>query len=120
MKEQEINQEPIPTAEPETLVETPENPKNPLNVYVNDYEKLKGNGYAKDYVDGNAVVKEEDAGKGDDFVSSLILDDFVDEEEYSSYGEGSASAFMEGLFWKEQETLYRQSQGLEEEREPYI
>ena len=120
LKEQELNQEPSPTAEPKTAVETSENPINPLNVNVNAYEKLKENGYAKDYVDGNAVVKEEDVGKGNDFMSSLILNDFDDEDGYSSYGEGSASAYMEGLFWKEQENNYRQSQLLEEDRDTYV
>ena len=120
LKEQEHNQEPLPAVELKMAVEAPGNPINPLNVNVNAYEKLKENGYAKDYVDGNAVVKEEDVGKGNDFMSSLILNDFDDEDGYSSYGEGSASAYMEGLFWKEQETMYRQSQGLEDEREPYI
>ena len=121
LKEQELNQEPLPAAEPKTAVEPPENPINPLNDNVNEYEKLKENGYAKDNVDGETFVKDTDTCKGDDFFNSLIIsDDFDNYDEDYSVREGTASAYLEGLLWKEQETMYRQSQGLEEEREPYI
>ena len=121
LKEQELNQEPSPTAEPKTAVETPENPINPLNEYVDDYVKLKENGYAKDYVDekDDEGFQEKDFGKENDFMSSLILDDF-EEEEYSSFGIGSMSNYIEGKLLEEQERLYRQSQELEEDRELYI
>ena len=121
MKEQEHNQEPLLAAEPKTAVKAPENPINPLNVYVDDYEKLKENGYAKDYVDekDDEGVQEKDFGKGNDFMSSLILDDF-EEEDYSSFGIGSMSNYIEGKLLEEQERLYRQSQELEEDRELYI
>ena len=121
LKEQEHNQEPLLAAEPKTAVKAPENPINPLNVYVDDYEKLKENGYAKDYVDekDDEGVQEKDFGKGNDFMSSLILDDF-EEEEYSSFGIGSMSNYIEGKLLEEQERLYRQSQELEEDRELYI
>ena len=140
MKEKELNQEPIPAAEPKTAVEAPENPKNPLNVnenanekendyvkeddYVYVYEKGDVSGYEdikdnqnekeKDYVD----EKVDDNGKGG-VVDSLILDDF-DDEEYSSFGIGSMSNYLEGKILEEQERLYRQSQGLKEDRELYI
>lgn len=122
LKEQELNQEPSPTAEPKTAVETPENPINPLNEYVDDYVKLKENGYAKDYVDekDDEGFQEKDFGKENDFMSSLILDDFDDEEEYSSYGERTMSDYIEGKLLEEQERIYKQSQGLEEDRELYI
>ena len=121
LKEQEHNQEPLLSAEPKTAVKAPENPINPLNVYVDDYEKLKENGYAKDYVDekDDEGVQEKDFGKGNDFMSSLILDDF-EEEEYSSFGIGSMSNYIEGKLLEEQGRLYRQSQELEEGRELYI
>ena len=140
LKEQELNQEPLPAAEPKTAVEVPENPKNPLNDnvnvnekendYVKDddyvyvYEKGDVSGYEdvkdnpnekeKDYVD----EKDDDNGKGG-FVDSLILKDF-DDEDYSSFGIGSMSSYIEGKLLEEQERLYRQSQGLEEDRELYI
>lgn len=122
LKEQELNQEPLPTAEPKTAVETPENPINPLNEYVDDYVKLKENGYAKDYVDekDDEGFQEKDFGKENDFMSSLILDDFDDEEEYSSYGERTMSDYIEGKLLEEQERIYKQSRGLEEDRELYI
>ena len=104
LKVLELNQEPIPA------VETPENPKNPLNDNVNDYEKLKENGYAKDYVDekDNEGVQEKDFGKEKDFMSSLILDDDFDgDEEYHFYEEGSASAYMERLRLQEEEKTVR-------------
>ena len=121
LKEQEHNQEPLLAAEPKTAVKAPENPINPLNVYVDDYEKLKENGYAKDYVDekDDEGVLEKDFGKGNDFMSSLNLDDF-EEEEYSSFGIGSMSNYIEGKLLEEEERLYRQSQELEEGRELYI
>ena len=142
MKEQEHNQEPLLAAEPETAVEAPENPINPLNVnvdanekendYVKDddyvyvYEKGDVSGYEdikdnpnekeKDYVD----EKVDDNGGGG-FVDSLILDDF-DDEDYSSFGIGSMSNYIEGKILEEQERLYRQSQLLEDEgeRETYL
>ena len=134
MKEQELNQEPLPAAEPKSAVEAPENPKNPLNVnvdanekendYVYVYEKGDVSGYEdikdnpnekeKDYID----EKVDDNGKGG-FVDSLILNDF-DDEDYSSFGIGSMSSYIEGKLLEEQERLYRQSQGLEEDRELYI
>ena len=141
MKEQEHNQEPLLAAAPETAVEAPENPINPLNVnvdanekendYVKDddyvyvYEKGDVSGYEdikdnpnekeKDYVD----EKVDDNEKGG-FVDSLILNDFDDEDDYSSFGIGSMSNYLEGKILEEQERLYRQSQGLEEDRELYI
>jgi len=143
LKEQELNQEPLPAAEPETAVEAPENPINPLNVnvdanekendYVKDddyvyvYEKGDVSGYEdikdnpnekeKDYVD----EKVDDNGGGG-FVDNLILDDFDDEDDYSSFGIGSMSNYLEGKILEEQERLYRQSQMLEEEgeRETYL
>ena len=45
-REQELNQETLPAAEPKTVVEAPENPKNPLNVNVDANEKE--NDYVKD------------------------------------------------------------------------
>ena len=113
----------------ETAIEVPQNPKNPLNVNVNENEKENDNVdvYVKDKEDDNIndKVKENETGNEyvdgrGGFVDSLILDDFEEEEDNYSFGEGSASAYMEGLYWKEQETLYRQSQELEEEGEPYI
>lgn len=137
MKEKELNQEPIPAAEPKTAVEAPENPKNPLNVnvdanekendYVYVYEKGDVSGYEdikdnpnekeKDYVD----EKVDDNEKGG-FVDSLILNDFDDEDDCSSFGIGSMSNYLEGKIFEEQERLYRQSQMLEEEgeRETYL
>ena len=116
LKEQELNQEPLPAAEPKTAVEVPENHKNPLNdnvnanekendyvkddVYVYVYEKGDVSGYEdvkdnpnekeKDYVD----VKD-DGNEGNGFVDSLILNDFDDEEEYSSFGIGSMSNYID-------------------------
>ena len=110
MKELEPNQEPIPTAKPKTPVEVPENPINPLNDNVNDYEKLKENGYAKDNVDekDDEGVQEKGFGKEKDFMSSLILDDdFEGDEDYHSYEEGSASAYMERLRLQEEEQSVR-------------
>lgn len=120
MREQELEQEHQPAAEAKTAPEAPENPLNPLNDNVNAKENEKENDYVKDYVNEAASVKDKDVGKGNDFMSSLILDDFDDEEEYHPYGEGSASAYMEDLFWKEQENNYRQSQLLEEDRDTYV
>ena len=112
MKEQELNQEPLPAAEPKTAVEVPENPKNPLNDNVNDYGKLKENGYAKDNVD----EKYDGGVQEKDFMSSLILDDdFEEEEEYHFYEEGSASAYMERLRLQEEEQSVRSF--LEEQEE---
>ena len=110
MKQQELNQEPLPTAEPKTAVEVPENPINPLNDNVNDYEKLKENGYAKDYVDekDDAVVKDNSIGKGDDFLNGLIInDDFDEYDEDYSVKAGTASAYLEGQILQEQERLFR-------------
>lgn len=104
LKEQELNQEPLPAAEPKTAVEVPVNPINPLNDNVNDYEKLKENGYAKDNVD----EKDDEGVQEKDFMSSLILDDdFEEEEEYHFYEEGSASAYMERLRLQEEEKSVR-------------
>ena len=112
MKEQELNQEPLSAAEPKTPVEVPVNPINPLNDNVNDYEKLKENGYAKDNVD----EKDDGGVQEKDFMSSLILDDdFDEEEEYHFYEEGSASAYMERLRLQEEEQSVRSF--LEEQEE---
>ena len=122
LKEQELNQGPLPAAEPKTAVEVPENPKNPLNdnvnvneketdyVYVYVYEKGDVSGYEdvkdnpnekeKDYVD----EKDDDNGKGG-FVDSLILNDF-DDEDYS-VRDGTTSAYLEGQILQEQERLFR-------------
>ena len=122
---------------PKTAVEAPENPKNPLNVNVNVYDNEKENGYAnenvydtvdvkeKDNVKDNANEKEngnakENVDRTTDFFNSLILNDFDDDGENSSFGEGSASAYMEGLAWKELENNYRYSQPLEEEGDTYV
>ena len=43
MKEQELNQEPLPATEPKTAVEVPENPINPLNDNENAKENEKVN-----------------------------------------------------------------------------
>ena len=104
MKEQELNQGPLPAAEPKTPVEVSVNPINPLNDNVNDYEKLKENGYAKDNVD----EKDDEGVQEKDFMSSLILDDDFDgDEEYHFYEEGSASAYMERLRLQEEEQSVR-------------
>lgn len=104
MKEQELNQEPLPATEPTPPVEVPINPINPLNDNVNDYEKLKENGYAKDNVD----EKDDEGVQEKDFMSSLILDDDFDgDEEYHFYEEGSASAYMERLRLQEEEQSVR-------------
>ena len=127
MKEQELNQEPLPAAEPKTAVEAPINPKNPLNVNVDANENEKENVSVYEDVKDNSNEKEkdyvdvkDDGNKGNGFVDSLILNDFDDEEEYSSFGIGSMSNYIEGKLLEEQERLYRQSQGLEEDRELYI
>ena len=127
MKEQELNQEPIPAAEPKTAVEAPENPKNPLNVNVDANENEKENVSVYEDVKDNSNEKEkdyvdvkDDGNEGNGFVDSLILNDFDDEEEYSSFGIGSMSNYLEGKILEEQERLYRQSQELEEDRELYI
>ena len=51
-----------------------------------------------------------------------VLDDFDDEDDYSSFGIGSMSNYLEGKILEEQERLYSQSQVLEEEgeRETYL
>ena len=132
---------------PKTATEAPENPKNPLNVNVDDNEKendyVKDNEYIydyekgnvsvyediednsnekeKDYVDekDNAYVKDDDNEKGG-FTDSLILDDFDDEEDYSSFGVGSMSNYIEGKILEEQERLYRQSQLLEDNEDTFV
>lgn len=137
LKEQEHNQEPLLAAEPKTAVKAPENPKNPLNVDANEKENdyVKDDDYAYVYEKGDVsgyedikdnpnekekdYVDEKDFDKENDFMSSLILDDF-EEEEYSSFGIGSMSNYIEGKLLEEQERLYRQSQELEEDRELYI
>lgn len=88
----------------------PVNPINPLNDYVNDYEKLKENGYAKDNVDekDDAVVKDNSFGKGDDFLNGLIInDDFDEYDEDYSVKAGTASAYLEGQVLQEQERFFR-------------
>ena len=95
------------------------------NGYANDTFDEKENAYVNNKV--NEVVNEkeknnvkETVNEKNSFIDSLILDDFDDEEEYSSFGIGSMSNYIEGKLLEEQETMYRQSQGLEEERELYI
>ncbi len=78
---------------------------------------MKENGYADDYGkdDKNVEVKEKDYVKNNaeenenkSFTDSLILDDDFDEEEdYHSYEEGSASAYMERLRLQEEELSVR-------------
>ena len=117
--------------EAKTPLEASQNPINPLNDNVNVNENEKENDYVDVYVkdkeddNTNDKVKEKDTGNEyvdgrGGFTDSLILDGFEDEEEDYSVKEGSISAYLEGLYWKEQETMYRQSQGLEEEGETYI
>lgn len=143
MKEKELNQEPLPAAEPKTAVEVPENPINPLNDNVNVNANEKENDYVEDndnvYENGDVSVYEDvkdnpnekekdyvdekvDDNGGGVFVDSLILNDFDDEDDYSSFGIGSMSNYLEGKILEEQERLYRQSHLLEEEgeRETYI
>ena len=122
MKEQELNQEPLPAAEPKTAVEAPINPKNPLNVNLDANENEKENVSVYEDVKDNSNEKEkdyvdvkDDGNEGNGFVDSLILNDFDDEEEYSSFGIGSMSNYIEGKLLEEQERLYRQSQPLEED-----
>lgn len=122
MKEQELNQEPLRAAEPKTAVEAPINPKNPLNVNVDANENEKENVSVYEDVKDNSNEKEkdyvdvkDDGNEGNGFVDSLILNDFDDEEEYSSIGNGSMSNYIEGKPLEEQERLYRQSQPLEED-----
>lgn len=112
-----------PAAEPKTAVETRQNPKKPLNVNVNANvnvkEKEKDNADVDVKEKTNVKGKEDvDAGRG--FVDSLILNDFADEEEYSTCEEGSISDYMQRQYLEEEERKYRYSQSLEEEREPYI
>lgn len=90
---------------PKTAVEAPENPKNPLNENVDVYANEKENGYANDY---------ETACDNRPFADTLILENFDDDEDYSSFGIGSMSNYIEGKLLEEQERLYRQSQLLDE------
>ena len=114
-------------------LEAPINPKNPLNVNdninvdINEKEKdnvyvdVKENTNDKDKEKGNDYVKENVGENTDSFMNSLILnDDFDSEEEHYSYEEGTISDYMQSLYLQEEERKYRQSQGLEEDRELYI
>ncbi len=97
--------------EAKTTVEAPKNPNNPLNENVDVYANEKENGYANDY---------ETACDNRSFADTLILDDFDDDEEYSSFGIGSMSNYIEGKLLEEQERLYRQSQLLEDEGNTFV
>ena len=98
--------------EPNTAVETRQNPKNPLNVNANVNENEKENDNADVDVKENTNIKgkedgNEDVDAGGGFVDSLILNDFDDEEDVYSFGEGSASAYMERLRLQEEEERVR-------------
>ena len=73
-------------------------------------------------VDEIACDEKVDDNEKGGFEDSLILNDFEDEDDYSSFGIGSMSNYLEGKIFEEQERLYRQSQMLEEEgeRETYL
>lgn len=118
---------------PKTAPEPPINPKNPLNdnVNANVNENEKENVYDNINTDvkgnekGNVDINEKKDGNeyvnaGGGFVDSLILNDFDDEEEDCSYGEGSMSAYIHSKYLEEEERNYRYSQSLEEDKELYI
>ena len=58
--------------------------------------------------------------KVNDFLNSLMINDFDDNEEDYSYEKGTISDYINGQYLQEEERMYRYSHPLEEDRETYI